>query len=137
MVPRPPRDEAALCTIAIGSPHITTTQREEHVKQRTLKKLSVVLGALLITGALAGTAAAVLTVDAGGAMLRVDKRTENVPSTTSATNWTNLPGAAIGVALLDQELLSGIGNVYKSEILFLAETSPFAAIQELDVSISA
>ena len=67
------------------------------MKQRTLKKLSVVLGALLITGALAGTAAAVLTVDAGGAMLRVDKRTENVPSTTSATNWTNLPGAAIGV----------------------------------------
>ena len=67
------------------------------MKQRTLKKLSVVLGALLITGALAGTAAAVLTVDAGGAMLRVDKRTDNVPSTTSATNWTNLPGAAIGV----------------------------------------
>jgi len=67
------------------------------VKQRTIKKLSVVFGALLITGALAGTAAAVLTVDAGGAMLRVDKRTDNVPRTTSATNWTNLPGAAIGV----------------------------------------
>ena len=67
------------------------------MKQRTLKKLGVVFGALLVSGALAGTAAAVLTVDSGGAMLKVDKRTENVPTTTSSTNWVTVPGAAIGV----------------------------------------
>ena len=67
------------------------------MKQRTIKKLSAVFGALLISGALAGTAAAVLTADSGGAMLKVDKRTNNVPTTTSATNWNPLPGASIGV----------------------------------------
>ena len=67
------------------------------MKQRSLKKLGVVVGALLVSGALAGTAAAVLTVDSGGAMIKVDKRTQNVPSTTGATNWVNLPGASVGV----------------------------------------
>lgn len=42
------------------------------------------------------------------------------------------PETVIGTALLDQELLSGIGNVYKSEVLFLAEVSPFTRIDALD-----
>ncbi len=42
------------------------------------------------------------------------------------------PYTAIGVALMDQEVMSGIGNVYKSEVLFLAGVSPFAAIAALD-----
>jgi len=67
------------------------------MKQRTRRKLGAVIGALLVSGALAGTAAAVLTAESGGAMLRVDKRTQNVPSTTSATNWTPLPGASVNV----------------------------------------
>src|SRR5438128_137982 len=33
---------------------------------------------------------------------------------------------------MDQELLSGIGNVYKSEVLFITETSPFARVSDLD-----
>jgi endonuclease VIII len=37
----------------------------------------------------------------------------------------------IGSALMDQELLAGIGNVYKSEILFMAEVSPFVAVGSL------
>ena len=67
------------------------------MKQRTLKKLGAVIGALLVSGALAGTAAAVLTSDSGGAQVKVDKRTDNAPSTTSATNWVNLPGVSVGV----------------------------------------
>jgi hypothetical protein len=67
------------------------------VKQRTIKKLGALLGALLVTGALAGTAAAVLTIDSGGAEIQVDKRTENTPNTTSSTSWVNLPGAAVTV----------------------------------------
>jgi len=38
----------------------------------------------------------------------------------------------IGVALLDQTALAGIGNVYKSEVLFLCAVSPFARVRELD-----
>ncbi len=38
----------------------------------------------------------------------------------------------IGSALLDQQALSGIGNVYKSETLFLAGVSPFARVGALD-----
>lgn len=42
------------------------------------------------------------------------------------------PEAEIGSALLDQEALSGIGNIYKSETLFLAGVSPFSPVRELD-----
>lgn len=42
------------------------------------------------------------------------------------------PERAIGSALMDQEVLAGIGNVYKSEVLFITETSPFARVADLD-----
>ncbi|MFC4906469.1 Fpg/Nei family DNA glycosylase [Actinomadura gamaensis] len=45
------------------------------------------------------------------------------------------PGRAIGEALLDQTLLAGIGNVYKSEILFLRGVHPWTpvgAVRDLD-----
>ena len=67
------------------------------MKQRTVKKLGALIGALVVSGALAGTAAAVITWDTGGAQVKVDKRTNNVPSTTSSTDWVNLPGASVGV----------------------------------------
>jgi endonuclease-8 len=35
-------------------------------------------------------------------------------------------------ALLDQRALAGIGNVYKSEVLFLEKVSPFAPVRALD-----
>jgi endonuclease-8 len=34
----------------------------------------------------------------------------------------------IGVALLDQSRVAGIGNVYKSEVLFLCGLCPFACV---------
>jgi endonuclease-8 len=37
----------------------------------------------------------------------------------------------IASALLDQRVMAGAGNVFKSEILFLCATSPFAAINSL------
>jgi endonuclease-8 len=40
--------------------------------------------------------------------------------------------APIGVALMDQSALAGIGNVYKSEILFLCAVDPFAPLAALD-----
>jgi len=38
----------------------------------------------------------------------------------------------IGVALMDQTSLAGIGNVYKSEVLFLCGVSPLARVRDLD-----
>lgn len=38
---------------------------------------------------------------------------------------------AIGVALMDQSALAGIGNVYKSEVLFLCGVDPFAPVDAL------
>jgi endonuclease-8 len=38
----------------------------------------------------------------------------------------------VGVALMDQTALAGIGNVYKSETLFLAGVSPFNRVRDLD-----
>jgi endonuclease-8 len=39
---------------------------------------------------------------------------------------------AIGVALMDQTALAGIGNVYKSEVLFLAGVRPTVPVRDLD-----
>jgi endonuclease-8 len=39
---------------------------------------------------------------------------------------------AIGEAVLDQRALAGIGNVYKSEVLFMERVDPFAKIGALD-----
>jgi endonuclease-8 len=38
----------------------------------------------------------------------------------------------IGVALLDQRVACGVGNVYKSETLFACGTDPFARVADLD-----
>lgn len=42
------------------------------------------------------------------------------------------PGREVGVALLDQRVVAGLGNVLKSETLFLARVSPFARVAALD-----
>jgi len=46
-------------------------------------------------------------------------------------NLRKRPEMEIGVALLDQEILAGIGNYLKSEILFLARINPRTRIAEL------
>ena len=41
-------------------------------------------------------------------------------------------GRTIAEALLDQRALAGVGNVYKSEVLFIERVDPFAAVGDLD-----
>jgi endonuclease-8 len=41
-------------------------------------------------------------------------------------------GTAIAEALVDQRALAGIGNVYKSEVLWIEAVSPFAPVADLD-----
>jgi hypothetical protein len=69
------------------------------MNKRIFKRAGILIGALLVTGALAGTAAAVLTADTGGAQVRVDKRTNNLPSTTNSTAFIDLPGANVVVSV--------------------------------------
>jgi len=38
----------------------------------------------------------------------------------------------IGVAIMDQRALAGVGNVYKSEVLFAERVSPLACVADLD-----
>ena len=45
---------------------------------------------------------------------------------------TERASTAIGVALLDQQALAGIGNVVKSEALFMERVDPFARVADLD-----
>ncbi len=48
------------------------------------------------------------------------------------TRLRRLDDEAVGVALLDQTALAGIGNVYKSEVLFLCGVDPRARVATLD-----
>lgn len=47
------------------------------------------------------------------------------------TRMRQRPDATIGEALLMQGALAGIGNVYKSEVLFLCRLDPFAKVGDL------
>jgi len=42
------------------------------------------------------------------------------------------PSREIGVALLDQRCVAGIGNVYKAETLFARRVSPWARVSDID-----
>jgi endonuclease-8 len=44
------------------------------------------------------------------------------------------PSRAVGEALLDQRLVSGVGNAYKAEALFLARVSPWRPLADLTAS---
>ena len=65
------------------------------MNHRIIKRVALGIAALFAVGALTGSAAAVLTADAGGAELRVDKRTNNVPSATRSLTFVDLPGANV------------------------------------------
>jgi endonuclease-8 len=43
------------------------------------------------------------------------------------------PSDEIGAVLLDQRVACGVGNVYKSEVLFACGVNPFTPVAELDV----
>jgi endonuclease-8 len=44
------------------------------------------------------------------------------------------PDRELGPALLDQRNLAGVGNLYKSEVCFLAGVSPWAAVRDVDLA---
>lgn len=60
----------------------------------------------------------------------LDDAVDPAAATRAALASTD-PGREVGEALMDQTLVSGIGNVYKSEGLFLAGVDPWRAVGTL------
>ena len=63
------------------------------------------------------------TADLGPDLLDLDADLGEV-----VENWRSEPTSPIGVSVMRQRLAAGIGNVYKSEILFLCRVDPFAPV---------
>jgi endonuclease-8 len=61
-----------------------------------------------------------------------DLLAEDFDCATAVARLQTRSDVPIGVALLDQRLVAGIGNVYKSEVLFMCGVDPFTTVAELD-----
>ena len=58
--------------------------------------------------------------------------TEPFPMEEAVRRFRVHNASPIGVALVNQTIVSGIGNVYKSELLFLMGLNPWGTVKELD-----
>ena len=47
------------------------------------------------------------------------------------SNLVNHPDAQLGLALLDQTLVAGLGNLYRCELCFLHGVSPWTAMRDV------
>lgn len=65
------------------------------------------------------------------ARLGPDATAEGFDLEAAVARLRSRPDREIAVALLDQSALAGVGNVYKSEVLFLAGISPFRPVRTL------
>jgi hypothetical protein len=64
---------------------------------RKVKRVALIIAALSL--AVTGTATAVITTDKGGIQVGVDKRTSDLPSSTSNLFWSDIPGASVVVSV--------------------------------------
>ncbi len=77
--------------------------------------------------------ATALTRHEGLNALGPDLLSESFEADAAVARLRERSGIEIANALLDQEALAGIGNVYKSEVLFLERTHPWTDVAALDV----
>lgn len=61
-----------------------------------------------------------------------DAITEEFDAAAAVERFRRRPELPVGVALMNQRLMAGVGNVYKSEVLFIRRLSPFAPVGTLD-----
>ena len=50
---------------------------------------------------------------------------------TAATRLRSRPSLEVGIALLSQSIVAGIGNVFKSEVCFASRVNPFRKVESL------
>jgi len=55
-------------------------------------------------------------------------------ATEAATRLAAEPDRELAAALLDQRVMAGVGNVYKSELCFLLRVSPWSPVSEVDAA---
>jgi endonuclease VIII len=60
-----------------------------------------------------------------------DAMTESFDAAEARARMRRRGDAEIGVALLNQRVMAGVGNVYKSEVMFVKGVSPFARVADL------
>lgn len=60
-----------------------------------------------------------------------DAITEQFDAEEAFRRLRGLPDQPVGVAIMNQRLLAGVGNVFKSEVLFIRRMSPFVHIRDL------
>lgn len=60
-----------------------------------------------------------------------DAMTEEFDPEAAFQRLRRHPDAEIGVAIMNQKAMAGVGNVYKSEVLFIRRLSPFRKVKEL------
>jgi endonuclease-8 len=76
--------------------------------------------------------APVVAFDGDVAHLGPDLTTASVDLDAAAARLAQHPDDEIGVALLDQRIAAGIGNMWKSETLWSCRVDPFAPVGRLD-----
>ncbi|MGQ0716709.1 MAG: DNA-formamidopyrimidine glycosylase family protein [Pseudonocardiales bacterium] len=62
----------------------------------------------------------------------LNPRWDDNDATTAAQRLRGQPGAELGLALLDQRIMAGVGNLYKTEMCFLLGVLPWAKVSEVD-----
>jgi endonuclease-8 len=62
----------------------------------------------------------------------IDVLSEDFDATEVSSRLLKCRDEEIGDVLLHQEVMAGVGNVFKSEICFVTETSPFCKVAALD-----
>lgn len=60
-----------------------------------------------------------------------DVITDDFDPEAALANLRRYPDVEIGVALMNQRLMAGVGNVFKSEVMFIKRVSPWAKVSEL------
>lgn len=91
----------------------------------------IAVGRLLRQMAVVSTAAEHQLVGHLGPDL-LDPRWSAAHVTEAVDRLRRKPDREIGVALLDQSVMAGIGNVYRSEVCFLLGISPWTPVSEVD-----
>lgn len=107
----------------------TTIERDPRIMEILLteKHHAVLRGGSVFELLAAGT----LAKHPGITKLGPDVLGETFDAEQALRNLRDYPQGEIGVALLNQEMLAGIGNYLKSEILFLARVNPQTLIRDL------
>jgi endonuclease-8 len=59
---------------------------------------------------------------------------ETFDEETAIANLASRPGMELGLALLDQRLMAGVGNFFKSEVAFACGVNPFRTVGTLSRS---